>query len=421
VLDWLQKHAPQHADRAAVVRQFVRQHGNRGEFAQECKLLQPILDGGAILYVVDSSLPFSPSHRAEMEILQWTMQPRMALLNRIHEDDYTREWRKELDQYFNVKLEFNALKVDWRHRIKLLQTLIILHHEWQQPLEHAIRAICTEYRGRIRESAVSIAQALVDMLTLQLARDVPAGEPIEPHKQAVKRQYDDRLRALEADCFQKIRQTYAHWHLHVAHDTFPVVAEDLLETSHWQFLDVQQRWAITGGAAAGALIGGTIDASVGGASFLLGTAIGTGVGGLVGWIGSYKLPQVSVEVPTPFGGTFALRPFRKVQPQHHYKRLRIGPMRNPLFPYVVLSRALRYHHLILSRPHALREQLTLSLAMAEQEDAAWLTPQQKAQIDACLRNVTQAPEAARAELTQVIQEMIEAYEGWHTDMTLAVW
>jgi hypothetical protein len=355
-----------------------------------------------------------------MEILQWTMQPRMALLNRIHEDDYTREWRQELDQYFNVKLEFNALKVDWRHRIKLLQTLIILHHEWQQPLERAIRAILTEYRSRIRDSAVFIANALVDMLRVQLERDVPAEAVLEPHKQALKQQYDDRLRQLEADCFRKIREAYAHWHLHVAHDTFPAVAEDLLETSHWKFLDIQQRWAITGGAAAGALIGGTIDASVGGASFLLGTAIGTGVGGLVGWIGSYKLPQVSVDVPTPFGGTVTLHPFRKAQPHHRYKRLRIGPMRNPLFPYVVLSRALRYHHLILRRPHALREQLTLSLSVAEQEDAPGLTPQQKAKFDACLGNIANAPDETRAELASAIQEIMEAYEGLHTDMTLVV-
>jgi hypothetical protein len=95
-------------------------------------------------------------------------------------------------------------------------------------------------------------------------------------------------------------------------------------------------------------------------------------------------------------------------------------MRNPLFPYVVLSRALRYHHLILTRPHALREQLTLSLTMAEQEDSTWLTPQQKATVDAYLGNVAQAPDEARAELAQAIQEMIEAYEGLHTDMTLVV-
>ena len=420
VLDWLQKHAHLHADRAAVVRHFVREHAQRGVFTQECKLLQPILEGGAILYVVDSSLPFSPSHKAEMEILQWTMQPRMALLNRIHEDDYTREWRRELDQYFNVKLEFNALTVDWRHRIKLLQTLIILNHEWQHSLEHAIRAILTEYRSRLRESAEYIAQALVGMLTLQLERDIRADEALEPHKQALKQQYDDRLRELEADCWRKIRDTYAHGHLHVTHDTFPSVAEDLLETSHWKLLDVQQRWAITGGAAAGALIGGTIDASVGGASFLLGTAVGTGIGGLVGWIGSYTLPQVSVEVPSPFGGTFELRPFGTAQPQHRYKRLRIGPMRNALFPYVVLSRAMRYHHLILTRPHALRDQLTLSLTEREHEDATWLTPQQKAKLDAGLRRVAAAPHEAQAEIAPAIQEMMEAYEGFHTDVTLGV-
>ena len=420
VLDWLQNHAHLHADRAAVVRQFVREHAEHGVFTQECKLLRPILEGGAILYVVDSSLPFSPSHRAEMEILQWTMQPRMALLNRIHEDDYTKEWRKELDQYFNVKMEFNALKVDWRHRVKLLRTLIILNHDWQQPLEHAIRAILTEYRNRIRDSATFIADALVAMLMLQLEREVPAAEALEPHKQALKREYDDRLRRLEADCFRNIRDMYAHWHLQVAHDTFPAVDEDLLETSHWKLLDVHQRWAITSGAAAGALIGGTIDASVGGASFLLGTALGTGIGGLAGWIGSYTLPQVTVDVPTPGGGSFELRPFRKAQPHHHYKRLRIGPMRNALFPYVVMSRALRYHHLILTRPHALRSQLTLSLTMVDHADSTWPTPQQKSVFDACLRHAVSAPDEARGEMARAIQEMIEAYEGLHSDVTLWV-
>jgi hypothetical protein len=129
---------------------------------------------------------------------------------------------------------------------------------------------------------------------------------------------------------------------------------------------------------------------------------------------------VSVDVPTPFGGTFTLRPFRKAQPHHHYIRLRIGPMRNRLFPYVVLSRALRYHHLILTRPHAIREQLTLHLAVTEQEESTWLTPAQKARFDACLGTIATAPEANRAEMAQVLQEIIEAYEGLHTDTTLVV-
>ncbi len=380
-LAWLQKHEHLHADRAAVVRQFIREHVGRGAFLQECELLQPIVDGGAILYVVDSSVPFSPVHQAEMEILQWTMQPRMALLNQISEDDYTAEWRQGLDQYFNIKLEFNALNVDLRQRIKLLQTLIILNDHWQQPLGQAMQAILSEYRYRIEDSAMCIAHALVEMLVLQLHCEVPEEEDLEPHKQALKQQYDDRLRLLEADCFRKIRERYEHRHLHIDHAAFPVIQEDLLETSHWKFLDVKQWWAMAGGAAAGALIGGTIDAGVGGSSFLAGTVIGTGVGGIAGLVGSYKLPEVSVDVSLPLLGALKLQPFRRATPHHRVKKLTIGPMQNRLFPYVVLSRAIRYHHLILTRPHARREQLSLSLVTDDSEETEWMTKAQKSTFD----------------------------------------
>jgi Domain of unknown function (DUF3482)/50S ribosome-binding GTPase len=418
VLAWLQKHEHLHVDRASVVRQFIREHVGRGTFPQECELLQPILDGGAILYVVDSSVPFSSVHQAEMEILQWTMQPRMALLNQIHEDDYAAEWRQGLDQYFNIKLEFNALNVDLRQRIKLLQTLIILNAAWQQPLGQAMQAILNEYRYRIEDSAMSIAHALMAMLTLKLECEVPAGEDLEPHKQVLKQRYDDQLRNLEAECFRKIRERYEHRHLHVDHEGFPAVQEDLLETSHWQFLDVKQWWAMAGGAAAGALVGGTIDASVGASSFLAGTVIGTGVGGIVGLVGSYKLPEVSVDVSLPLLGALKLKPFRRAAPHHHIKKLTIGPMQNRLFPYVVLSRAVRYHHLILTRPHARREQLSLSLVINDNAETEWMTREHKSAFDTQLRHLAQAPDASPTELAGCIRDIIEAYEGFYSYLAL---
>lgn len=417
-LAWLQKHEHLYADRASVVRQFIREHAGRGEFPQECELLRPILDGGAILYVVDSSVPFSPLHQAEMEILQWTMQPRMALLNKIHEDDYTAEWRRGLDQYFNIKLEFNALNVDLRQRIKLLQTLIILNDDWQQPLGRAMQAILNEYRYRIEDSATAIAHALVAMLTLKLESDVPADDDLAPHKERLKQRYDDQIRSLEADCFRQIRELYEHRHLNVDDAAFPGVQEDLLETSHWKFLDVKQWWAMAGGAAAGALIGGTLDAGVGGSSFLAGTVIGTGVGGIAGLIGSYKLPEVSVDVSVPLLGALKLQPFRSAAPHHRLKKLTIGPMQNRLFPYVVLSRAIRYHHLILTRPHARREQLSLSLVMHDQEDTEWMTPAHKSAFDTQIRNLTTAPDEARTQLAACIRDMLEAYEGFYSYLAL---
>ncbi|PON17069.1 DUF3482 domain-containing protein [Candidatus Entotheonella serta] len=417
-LAWLQKHEHLHADRASVVCQFIQEHVGRGAFPQECELLQPILDGGAILYIVDSSVPYSPLHQAEMEILQWTMQPRMALLNQINEDDYAAEWRQGLDQYFNIKLEFNALNVDLRQRIKLLQTLIILNDRWQQPLGQAIQAILSEYRYRIEDSAKSIADALATMLMLTMDFEIPEDEDLEPHKQALKQQYDDRIRHLEADCFRQIRERYEHRHLNVDHAEFPAVQEDLLETSHWRFLDVKQWWALAGGATAGAITGGLIDASVGGSSFLAGTVIGTGVGGIAGLVGSYKLPEVSVDISLPFWGALKLHPFRRATPHHRIKKLTIGPMQNRLFPYVVLSRAIRYHHLILTRPHARREQLSLSLVTSDSEETEWMTQAHKVAFDTQIRNLSKTPDEARTELAACIRDIIEAYEGFYSYLAL---
>jgi hypothetical protein len=206
--------------------------------------------------------------------------------------------------------------------------------------------------------------------------------------------------------------------LHVADEGFPAVQEDLLETSHWQFLDVKQWWAMAGGAAAGAIIGGTIDAGVGASSFLAGTVIGTGVGGIAGLVGSYKLPEVSVDVSLPLLGALKLKPFRRAAPHHHIKKLTIGPMQNRLFPYVVLSRAVRYHHLILTRPHARREQLSLSLVMNDNEETEWMTRAHKSSFDTQLRHLTQAPDASPTELAACIRDIIEAYEGCYSYLAL---
>src|SRR5690242_2281694 len=50
-LAWLRAHEVDASSRARVVAEFVRAHEGGDEFAEECKLLQPILEGASILYV----------------------------------------------------------------------------------------------------------------------------------------------------------------------------------------------------------------------------------------------------------------------------------------------------------------------------------------------------------------------------------
>ena len=94
--------------------------GSDPRFAAECNLLTPILEGAGILYVVDGSRPFGEDYEAEMEILRWTGQPSMALINMIGDSDYSEDWTKALGQYFRIVRVFDAMKADFDRRVQLL-------------------------------------------------------------------------------------------------------------------------------------------------------------------------------------------------------------------------------------------------------------------------------------------------------------
>ena len=89
------------------------EHEADARFPDECELLRPIVAGAGILYVVDGSKPYGAESELEMQILQWTGRPRMALINLIGEEDHQAEWRQALDQYFSLVRVFDAVGADF--------------------------------------------------------------------------------------------------------------------------------------------------------------------------------------------------------------------------------------------------------------------------------------------------------------------
>jgi len=71
LLKILQDGSPSASERPKRVEQFLKEHCASGEFNDECELLTPIMSGGAIIYVVDASKPYSPEFENEMEILRY--------------------------------------------------------------------------------------------------------------------------------------------------------------------------------------------------------------------------------------------------------------------------------------------------------------------------------------------------------------
>ncbi len=88
VLQWLEQHADSAERRQAAVQRFVNDPRVLGTVPDEVELLRPIVDGAVILYVVDGSRPYGVEYEAEMEILRWTGQASMALINPIENEQY---------------------------------------------------------------------------------------------------------------------------------------------------------------------------------------------------------------------------------------------------------------------------------------------------------------------------------------------
>ncbi len=395
MLAWLRANETSTADRRTLVRRFVEAHAGEGSFPQEVELLRPILGGGAILYVVDGSVPFNPSHEAEMEILRWTAQPRMALINPIGSDSYIDQWRPVLDQYFSLVRVFNAHHADFQQRIVLLNTLRELSDEWRPAIERAIVALEEDRRLSRRESAHVIADMLAEMLGLVEQRRLAHDEPVEPRKRELTSRFHDRLRRREQACRQALLEIYSHARLKVRERELEAAGGDLFDLSTWSRLGLSRTQLAATGATTGALIGGGIDAALGGATFLAGAVIGGALGGAASWFGWNSLTQVRV-LGQSLGGPL----------------LQIGPIRQPNFPWVVLDRALLFHDAVAARAHARRDEIALDAAEAVREGpVSRLDKPTRRRLQECFERLARRRDApsvdmARQDLTGVIEEIL---------------
>ena len=348
VLAWLRKNERSTAERRATLRRFVDEHTRSGEYQQECALLRPILDGGAILYVVDSSVSFSKSAEWEAEILRWTGRPRMALLNPIGETDHSEEWKPVLDQYFSVVRRFDAHQADFERRVSLLETLRELDDDWRPALDRAIGALRGDHEKSGRASAEAIADAIVEMqLYIESERLEPEVD-VERAKPALAERYFEALRKREEKLRASLRGLYAHHNLAVENAPLESSGSDLFDLSTWSGLGLSRGQLTTGGSAAGAVVGGTLDLAVGGASFMLGTVVGAAAGAASAWWGFGRLAEVEVLGKRMAGPL-----------------LSIGPMKSAAFPWVVLGRALLFHHIVSTRAHAARSAVAADASETE--------------------------------------------------------
>ena len=331
----------------ATLQSFVDEYRDTGEFEDECRLLEPLLQGAGILYVIDPGVPVYDSFLAEIEILRFSGRARLALLNQRGEAGavHEHEWREHLGKAFNLVRVFDAHRARFATRRDLLAALNQIDERDREHLQTTTALLDAEWQQRREEAVERIQHFLRTALALRehghYAEDAPAPEAAkrEAVKQASRRYYE-RIAALERETANDLLRLYRHTAVQAEAMKGFDDDLDLASDETWRRLGLTRQQLTFVGAAVGAGAGIGVDAATFGHSLGVGALIGGLGGGALAFFKGDALPTLRLDMARigPLGG----------------QRITVGPPRNPNFAWVLLDSILIRYRQILSRAHARR-------------------------------------------------------------------
>jgi hypothetical protein len=358
----LEKHDVSAAKRHEVVQQFINTHKDDPKFNDEIELLEPVMEGAGIIYVVDGSKPYGEEYEAEMEILRWTGQPSMALINHIDDTDYSEEWKRALGHYFKMVRTYNPMEATLEQHISILESMAQLKEEWIAPVKSSIKLFENYQERMVEQSASNIAKMVYIAIAKVEKLSFSTPEPSASQHEQLELNYKNSLRKLEEGTQKNVERIWNHDHLKKEQLLLPYEGIDLFSQESASLFGLSQQEMIVMGATSGAAAGAAIDLFTVGHTLLLGGAIGAVVGGVSAYFGFEKLSEIKV-----FG--------RQVGQRY----LQMGPMQNRNFPYILLGRALYYTVVLAHHSHAKREVVKFTMDSSFKE--AWLTDTFKKELE----------------------------------------
>ena len=353
VLAWLEKHDVPANKKHEVVQAFIDMHKEDERFNDEIELLEPIMDGAGIIYVVDGSQPYGEEYETEMEILRWTGQPSMALINHIDETDYSEEWKRALEHYFKMVRTFNPMQTSFEQHRSILESMAQLKEEWIAPLKASIKLFKQYHEQMLERSASLIAQLVYESVSTVEKLPFYTQEASEEERQKIESHYKDRLRDLEVTTQKHIEAIWNHDHLQKEEKVLTFEGMDLFSEETASVFGLTRKELLITGVTSGAVTGAGIDLLFAGHTLLLGGAIGALVGGTGAYFGFNELSEVKV-----LGQTMGKR------------YLEMGPMENRNFPYILLGRAIYHTMKVAQTSHAKREVFDIEMDQTFKEK--WL-------------------------------------------------
>ncbi len=280
LLDWGIKESGK--DNLELFRRFCHEYRDDRDFHNEIEILTPIvMFGGMIVYVVDSSVPYSDSqYLNEIEIIKMTGLPRIAILNPIDGSDELEEWRTHLKEHFSLIKVFNPYKTTFDERLRLFDAFSHLESIWEERIHKTI-----EYLKRNRENVLHDSANIISVTVLEVYHSkyqVPCDnlKTEADHIKLLFNELEEKVRRIFDKRKNEIVNLFGYRKIPV-NASYELKENNVLQkTSIKKYLSPNQKALI--GAVVGASAGATVDVTLLGgglgAPTVLGTIIGAGVG-----------------------------------------------------------------------------------------------------------------------------------------------
>jgi hypothetical protein len=368
---------------------FREKNSNNPGFKKDIELLLPLTQGAGIIYVVDGSRPVRSVDRAEMEILRLTGLPRMAILNSKEDSTaYLEQWKDEFRRTFNAFRVFNAHRATYAERISLLEALKHIDQDWQATLDTVIAAFKKDWAQRNLASAGIITGMLAECLAYTIGKNLGDGD--EERLLATMRQaYEKQIAGIEARAYRQIRSLFKHNIFNYDLSPQSILHADLFSESTWNFLGLSRRQQIVAAGLGGAGIAAVLDAATVGTSFGLFSALGGLAGAAMAAWGGRGLAEIKI-LGIPLGG----------------RELRIGPVKNIQFMYILLDRSLIYYSHIINWAHGRRD---YAAGQGPRDVVGYTAQWDRAALSACsefFREATGGEDGGGTEAEQKLQKLL---------------
>ncbi len=294
VLAWLKQHDVSADKRHEVVKAFIDAHRDDPRFTDEVELLEPIMNGAGIIYIVDASKPYGEEYEAEMEILRWTGQPSMALINHIDTQDYAASWKQALGGYFQIIRSYNPMTATLAQHIAILESMAQLREEWTAQVKRSVALFQTYHTQMVERSSVVIVSLIQRALSYVARMPLESESADDTAKDALMRAYKETLRKFEAKAQKQIDHIWHHDHMQKEVTPLGFEKMDLFSEESASVFGLTRKELLITGVTGGALTGAGIDLLFAGHTFFIGGAIGAVAGGIGAFMAFDELSDIKV-------------------------------------------------------------------------------------------------------------------------------